>query len=73
MKKPTSNRKFWKDLHNDEPENRFDETYRYQKGDQFVTLSTCIGWRPDNRRIIVAVLVEEALVRQADTEETPLP
>ena len=50
---------FWKYINNEEPENLFEEGFKPKKDDLFVTLSTCIGPRPNNRRIIVGVLEKE--------------
>ena len=60
---PGSVELFWENIHNGEAENRFDEEYEYKKGDRFAVLSVCIGWRPENRRVIVGVLEEELPVR----------
>ena len=58
-----STAKFWEDLHNGEPENVFVDDYTPKEGDRLITLSTCIGPRPANRRLIVAVLEKENPVK----------
>lgn len=62
--KKGSGKLFWDYIHNGEEENVFDESYQYRSGDRFMVLATCIGWRPDDRRIVVGLLTEQLPVRQ---------
>lgn len=42
-----------------EPQNQFVEGAVIEEGDKLIVLSTCIGDRPDNRRLIVAKLMDD--------------
>lgn len=56
-----------------EPQNQFAEDMTVTPEDRLVTLSTCIGDRPNNRRLIVAKLVNEKLIvdQPAEGAENP--
>lgn len=57
-----------------EAQNQFAEDMTVTPEDRLVTLSTCIGDRPNNRRLIVAKLVKEKLVEsQPAAENTDHP
>lgn len=56
-----------------EPQNQFAEDMTVTPEDRLVTLSTCIGDRPNNRRLIVAKLVNEKLIETQPAESTDNP
>ncbi len=53
-----------------EPQNQFAEDMTVTPEDRLITLSTCIGDRPSNRRLIVAKLVNEKLIETKPAEES---
>lgn len=56
-----------------EPQNQFAEDMTVTPEDRLVTLSTCIGDRPNNRRLIVAKLVAEKLIEDQPAEAAADP
>lgn len=56
-----------------EPQNQFAEDMTVTPEDRLVTLSTCIGDRPNNRRLIVAKLVNEKLITDQPAENPADP
>lgn len=56
-----------------EPQNQFAEDMAVTPEDRLVTLSTCIGDRPNNRRLIVAKLVAEKLIEDQPAEAAADP
>lgn len=57
---------FMQDLQNiQEPQNQFAEDLSLTSEDRLIVLSTCIGDRPNNRRLIVAKLVDDKKVETA--------
>ncbi len=56
-----------------EPQNQFAEDMTVTPEDRLVTLSTCIGDRPNNRRLIVAKLVNEKQIVSQPAENAADP
>lgn len=56
-----------------EPQNQFAEDMTVTPEDRLVILSTCIGDRPNNRRLIVAKLVAEKLIEDQPAEAAADP
>lgn len=56
-----------------EPQNQFAEDMTVTPNDRLVTLSTCIGDRPNNRRLIVAKLVNEKNIETQPAESAENP
>lgn len=74
LKAPSSVPAFIQELQGiPEPQNQFAEDMTVTPEDRLVTLSTCIGDRPNNRRLIVAKLVNEKAIdtQPAGTAENP--
>ena len=66
---------FWRELRNtDETGEYFDSTYQRTGDEHLLTLSTCIGSRPNNRLIVVGALEDETeLQRPMETSVGSLP
>lgn len=74
LKDPNSVPAFIQELQGiQEPQNQFAEDMTVTPEDRLITLSTCIGDRPNNRRLIVAKLVNEKYIdtQSADTAANP--
>lgn len=74
MKDPNSVPAFIQELQGiPEPQNQFAEDMTVTPDDHLITLSTCIGDRPNNRRLIVAKLVNEKLIETQPAEAAENP
>lgn len=74
MKDPNSVPAFVQELQGiPEPQNQFAEDMTVTPEDRLITLSTCIGDRPNNRRLIVAKLAAEKLIETQPVEAAETP
>lgn len=63
---------FWQELADtDEPGEYFDSSYQRTEDEHLLTLSTCIGSRPNNRLIVVGVLAGETELQEATVGSLP--